>query len=91
MDEKFSLAALERCRAGNCLKHHATVARDYDTRVLPYSAAQPTASHERQQSGATEFFREKFPQELERLVTEIRVRHYSIRTEQAYVQWVARF
>jgi len=28
---------------------------------------------------------------MQALITEIRVRHYSIRTEQAYSQWVARF
>ena len=32
-----------------------------------------------------------FPDVFDRLVTEIRQRHYSIRTEQAYVYWVVRF
>lgn len=70
---------------------HVTVARDYDTTVLPGSPLQPIPTHKKQQGGVIQFFREKFPKELERLITEIRVRYYSIRTEQAYVQWVARF
>lgn len=70
---------------------HATVARDYDTAVLPGSLPPSVTLHEKQQAGVIPFFREKFPQDLERLIAEIRIRHYSIRTEQAYVQWVARF
>lgn len=70
---------------------HATVARDYDTTVLPDLPPQPIITYEKQQGGVIQFFREKFPKELERLITEIRIRHYSIRTEHAYVQWVARF
>lgn len=33
----------------------------------------------------------KFPALFERFVAEIRVRQYSIRTEQSYVEWIARF
>ncbi len=33
----------------------------------------------------------KFPDIFERLIIEIRMRQYSIRTEQSYVSWVARF
>lgn len=33
----------------------------------------------------------KFPELFERYVAEIRVLHYSIRTEQSYVEWIARF
>jgi len=35
--------------------------------------------------------RARYPEVFERLVAEIRKRSYSIRTEQAYLQWVARF
>jgi integron integrase len=34
---------------------------------------------------------ERFPQLFARMITEIRIRHYSIRTEQTYVAWVSRF
>ncbi len=33
----------------------------------------------------------KYPAAFERLIAEIRQRHYAIRTEQAYTSWVARF
>jgi len=33
----------------------------------------------------------RFPHHVTRLVAEIRLRHYSIRTEQAYLGWLARF
>ena len=63
---------------------HATVARDYEPLVRQTASATET-------SAAKPLFREKFPKEFERLITEIRIRHYSIRTEQAYTMWVARF
>jgi integron integrase len=34
---------------------------------------------------------ERFPEPFDRLRAEIRTRHYSIRTEEAYVMWLARF
>ena len=33
----------------------------------------------------------QFPELFERFVAEIRIRQYSIRTEQSYVEWIARF
>jgi hypothetical protein len=36
-------------------------------------------------------FSKESPRLLDRLRAEIRVRHYSLRTEQSYVDWVRRF
>jgi integron integrase len=41
--------------------------------------------------GLIKQFRARFPRHAERLIAEIRVRQYSIRTEQAYLAWLARF
>jgi integron integrase len=41
--------------------------------------------------GILKQFEDAFPQHVERLITEIRLRQYSIRTEHAYLMWLARF
>lgn len=41
--------------------------------------------------GSDDAFRTKFPALYQRLIAEIRVRQYSIRTEQSYGAWVSRF
>ena len=65
---------------------HATLAR---TAVVRTSA---TASDLRTpRDSAVQKGEQRFPELFERIIVEIRVRNYSIRTEQAYVQWVARF
>lgn len=41
--------------------------------------------------GLMKRFTQQFPNHVERVVAEIRVRQYSIRTEQSYLGWLARF
>ncbi|MBI3560497.1 MAG: integron integrase [Gammaproteobacteria bacterium] len=70
---------------------HATVARDYETAPSTTTPSPSITPIKPSQGGAIKLFRENFPHEYERLIAEIRLRHYSIRTEQSYVLWVARF
>lgn len=70
---------------------HATVARDYDTSLLPVSGAEKEKSDQKAFAGVVKKLQAGFPAHVERLLTEIRMRQYSIRTEQAYLQWLARF
>lgn len=62
---------------------HATVAREQPLESINYLGKKDEAL----------FFevRKQYPEAIERLVTEIRVRQYSIRTEKAYVSWLVRF
>ncbi len=70
---------------------HATVARDYVTTALPdKSNPQATPGNKSEDSLLTQF-QTAFPKEHQRLIAEIRIRYYSIRTEQAYQLWIARF
>ena len=70
---------------------HATVARDYDTSLLAMDTKSGVHTHQRPLDGIIRQFQDTFPEHVERLITEIRVRQYSIRTEQAYLSWLARF
>jgi len=63
---------------------HATVARE-----VPVSAR--TRPGRGRSKGYLGEVRSKHPEVITRLVTEIRRRAYSIRTEQAYEQWVCRY
>lgn len=72
-----------RGRADSLPDNHATVARDQPFESINYLGKQDESLFFR--------VRQKFPEIIERLVTEIRVRQYSIRTEKAYVSWVVRF
>jgi integron integrase len=62
---------------------HATVARSHDPLTLSWHRAPRAVTN-----GKAEPQHEKV---LQRLKVEIRRRHYSIRTEQAYVGWVMRY
>lgn len=62
---------------------HATIAR-----IAP---EKQSASTENAGSSMMQKVKSLFPDAFERLITEIRVRQYSIRTEQAYVSWLARY
>lgn len=63
--------------------NHATIAR----------IAPETDSENKYPSGGklAQKVKSLFPTVIERLITEIRVRQYSIRTEQSYVSWFVRF
>jgi len=67
---------------------HPTVARQ--NRPLG-EAAKTAVRREKRRDTARDVIREEHSDVLERLLTEIRRRHYSIRTEQVYESWVCRF
>jgi len=70
--------------------NHATVSRDY----LPVKDILKNNNVSVQNKTETGLFRkvyEKFPDHIENFVTHIRVKHYSIRTEQAYLGWFVRY
>ena len=82
---------------------HPTVARDY--MPLPtenYSAASSSdrstqatkpglATSIASEDALVVSAQKQFPQHFERLITAVRLKQYSIRTEQAYVNWLARY
>ena len=62
---------------------HATIAKDVVVPLRPpFTLMESSLSQDIQQT---------YPELFTRLITEIRVRQYSIRTEQAYCAWVVRF
>ena len=65
---------------------HATLTRVPDTQVVT-----ARDSPAKTKGGVVAAFRQHFPELHERVVAEIRVRGYSIRTEQTYLNWIARF
>jgi len=67
---------------------HATVARDYDQTPKPSNIS---GSDQPPRVGQGKRFKQRFPHHVERIVAEIRVRQYSIRTEQSYLGWLERF
>ena len=64
-------------------EHHPTIARD-----APVPVTQGPPSNVDTLNAQIQAL---YPHLFERLITEIRIRHYSIRTEQAYVNWIIRF
>jgi len=46
---------------------------------------------EKTRTGVVHQFNQQFPELYQRLLAEIRIRGYSIRTEQTYISWIARF
>jgi hypothetical protein len=69
---------------------HATVARDYDSISLDSDDAAPNP-YQKPVEGLLAEFKAAFPVHRDRAIAEIRVRQYSIRTEQSYLFWLARF
>jgi integron integrase len=79
---------------------HATVARDYEDTVgqsdksdYPTSEGKgnQNATYQKPHDGLVAKVKSQYPLYIERLIAEIRLRQYSIRTEQAYMSWFARF
>jgi integron integrase len=66
--------------------NHATLSRDYIP-LAPGKVDESTG----EDFSLSRKVAQLFPEEVEALVTQIRVRHYSIRTEQAYLGWFCRF
>ncbi len=67
-------------------ERHPTIARQAAS-----SVAFPSARGSRLEGATLESLRALFPDLIKRLITEIRRRGYSIRTEQAYEQWACRY
>ena len=70
---------------------HATVARDYDQSVPASQISVNPAGNEHAAQQLIGEFKRQFPEHASRLITEIRTRQYSYRTEQAYLAWLARY
>ncbi len=70
---------------------HATVARDYDTSLRVADTKSCVNTHQKQFDGIIRQFQDTYPEHVARLIAEIRVRQYSLRTEQSYLSWLARF
>jgi integron integrase len=70
---------------------HATVSRDYSRAAADGRAKGATVAPSSPDGAFIKSVRQAFPEHFTRLVSAIRVRQYSIRTEQAYVAWLARF
>lgn len=70
---------------------HPAVAETQARNAASASPASASAGAPFADAGATREAFERFPGPFERLRTEIRTRHYSIRTEEAYTTWLARF
>jgi len=69
---------------------HPTVARELDA-LSGQTAAEAPGRVGRNDQGLVKAFRSRYPQHAERLIAEIRMRQFSIRTEQAYLAWLARY
>jgi integron integrase len=67
---------------------HATVARDYDRDLNP---SDTSGKEPPPMDGLGKRFKQHFPNHAERMRAEVRVRQYSIRTEQSYLGWLERF
>ena len=66
--------------------NHATIARISTTVDKPVVAISKPPGN-----SAADKCRQKFPELFDRMIIEIRLRQYSIRTEHSYIPWVARF
>lgn len=69
---------------------HVTLARAYSQYTSPQGDAKAEPDRAREASLVNRIGR-KFPQHVEAIVTQIRVRQYSIRTEQVYLNWLCRY
>lgn len=70
---------------------HATLARDYGDVDRPSGSTDTADSTAQATEGLVKRFKQRFPNHADRMQAEIRVRQYSIRTEQSYLAWLARF
>lgn len=70
---------------------HATIARDSCAPPQRQEAQNLTYKKDRNTSGLLDKVSRIFPVYFDRLMIEIRMRQYSIRTERAYSEWLARY
>jgi len=76
--------------ADSLADHHATVARDFQAIELESNTALEFTGAK----SDTALFKpvlELYPEHFRALITQIRLRHYSIRTEQSYSGWLLRY
>jgi integron integrase len=69
---------------------HATLAREYQ----PIEGALNNAQYFDREDKESDLYKrvsERYPEHIQTLITQIRVRHYSIRTERAYLGWLLRY
>jgi len=64
---------------------HSTIARQ------PLNKDSIDVSSESESESASEMIKSRFPDAFDALISEIRTRNYSIRTEQSYTAWLVRF
>ena len=70
---------------------HATIAREFPSSIFKDNTAQISASNLDATSRLIQLVKDNFPDLLNRIVISIRLKNYSIRTEQAYIAWFCRF
>lgn len=70
--------------------NHATVARDYQPIDLE-SINQSLLDKSSKNNGLFQQVFSKYPVHIQNLITKIRVMHYSVRTEKAYLGWFLRY
>ena len=82
----------ERITAARTLPgDHATVARDYDVTLPTGVAADCTNRDSKPGADIVTQLTQVYPAYARDTIREIRLRQYSIRTEQTYLQWLARY
>jgi len=69
---------------------HATLSRDYQTIDLDAISAGYLLEYNKNNSLFKQIF-QRYPQHIQNLIKQLRLKHYSIRTEQSYVGWLLRF
>ena len=69
---------------------HSTLARDYQS-IDPEKGNQKYFDEEDKESSLYKRVFKRFPEHLTNFITQIRIRHYSIRTERAYLGWLLRY
>lgn len=68
---------------------HPTIARDYQS--IDPAKSEQYFDEEDKESGLYKRIFKRYPEHLTAFITQIRVRHYSIRTERAYLGWLLRY
>lgn len=69
---------------------HATVARDYQSIEIDQNTPLDFGAEDKDAALYKRVFK-LYPQHIRTLITQIRVRHYSIRTERTYLGWLLRY
>ena len=69
---------------------HATVARDYQPIEINRNEALDSTTRDNDSALYKQVFKQ-YPEHIRAFIAQIRVRHYSIRTERAYLGWILRY